>query len=441
MKFYVKTKLSKNISKTPEGFLLCRNIRLTHTGALRYVHPEHPFGEKYPEVIIKRSPEELFSEATMASFEGKDITIQHPEDFVSPENYQELTHGVLFNIRKSGEQVEVEGEMVDVMLGDALIKSKSAIKLVEEDGEREVSLGYEAAWELISDEEGRHSKIRGNHCAIVSEGRAGKHCAINDHKKEKTFMDLKEKFKKLFGKSLDEAVAEKEKEEEKAKDEAEAKEKEEAEKKAKDEEEKKKKESESEDEDESSDLEKRLEKVEGMLEKLLKKLDGSSEDEDKDKDKNEDEESEEVVEDEDEDEESEDESEGCDEDGSEDELEKEDEKKDKASDTMSRAEILAPGIKKTKDIMSKALATAYKTKDGKKVIDSLTGGKEPSKLPKEGVQAVFVAAAEMMKTKRVNDFAVAKIMTIDSFPALKGTAIKTPEEINKQNAEFYNSKK
>lgn len=396
----------------------------------------------------------------MASFEGKDITIQHPDEFVGPDNYQELTHGVMFNIRKGSEQIEVDDEMVDPLLGDFLIKSSEAIELVKA-GEREVSLGYEAAWELISDEEGRHSKIRGNHCAIVSEGRAGNYCAITDHKKENELMGkealekfkklhgktvdeaikekeaeiaakakdstLAAKFKKLFGKSVDEAIEEKEK---KSEDEEEEKEKEEKPKP------KKKEESEDESEEEQSKedekmkgLSSRLDKVEGMLEKLLEKLSASDESEDEESEESEDEDESEVVS---EDEESEDEM--CEDEGS------EEEKKPKANDTLSRAEILAPGIKKSKDIMSKALAKAYKTADGKKVIDALTGGKNPSTLPKTGVQAVFVAAAEMMKTKRVADHASQRITTIDSFPALKGTAVKTPQEINEMNAKFYNKK-
>ena len=232
MKFYVKTKLSKNKSKTPEGFLLCRNVMLTHTGALRYGSMEHPFGDDVGEVVMKREPSELFSPATLSSFEGKDITIQHPEDFVAPENYQELTHGVLLNVREGKEKIEVEGELVTPMLGDLLIKSSAAISAVEDEGLEEVSLGYDAFWELVADGEGRHSKIIGNHCALVDEGRAGKFCAITDSKKGEQEMFTKEqyeKFKNLFkGKSLDEVMKEKEDDDKKAKDaeEAEAKKKE-----------------------------------------------------------------------------------------------------------------------------------------------------------------------------------------------------------------------
>lgn len=411
MKFYVKTRLSENILETPEGFLLCKAVPLTHTGALRYVHPEHPFGEDAGEVIIKRSPDELFSPVTMASFEGKDFTVEHPEEFVNPENYQELTHGVMFNIKKSEKKIEIEGEEVEVLQGDFLIKSSEAIALVKA-GVREVSLGYEAMWELISDKEGRHSNIIGNHCALVDQGRAGKLCAINDHKKENMFMGLKElneKFKKLFGKTTDEMLKEKE-DEQKAKDEAEAKKKEEE---SKDESEK---EQEKEDKKMSS-LDERMSKLEDMMGKLLEKLEGKkSEDED---------EEEVIVADEDEEEDESEDSYDSEDEG------EEDEEKHKAGDTASRAEILAPGLKAEKDIEKKALSVAYKTADGKKIIDTLTGGKDPSKLPSEGLKAVFIAAAEMMKTKRVSDFAAQKIVTIDSFPALKGAGAKTPDEINK----------
>lgn len=433
MKFYIKTKLSENISETPEGFLLCRNIMLTHTGALKYGPTEHPFGDDVGEVIMKREPEDLFSDATLASFEGKDITIQHPEDFVSPENYQELTHGVLLNVRKGKEEIEVEGEKVLPMMGDALIKSKEAIEAVKA-GLREVSLGYDAFWELIKDGEGRHSKIVGNHCALVDEGRAGKHCAITDSKKGEQNMFTKEqfeKFKTLFkGKSLDEVMKEKEDEEKKAKDAEEAekakKEKEEADKKASDSE-------------KVEALSKDVAELKKSIGDLLEAIKGKKEEESKDEEDSE--ESEEVVA---EDEESEDEDEESEDEGSEEELEEEKAKKEKKTGDaalLSKAEILAPGIKNGKDIKKNALATAYKTADGKKIIDTLTGGKKLSEISGDAETAIFNAASEMMKAKRVKDHAAERVTTIDSFPSLKGTGAKSAEDINKQNAEFYNSKK
>jgi hypothetical protein len=423
VKFLVKTKLSENISVTSEGFLLCKNVPLTHTGALKYQPGEHPFGDNVGEITIRRSPEELFSPVTMASFEGKDVTVQHPEEFVSPENYQDLTHGVLVNLRKGEKTIEVEGEQVEVLLGDLLIKSAEAIELVQS-GEREVSLGYEAEWELEEGKtEGTHAKIKGNHCAIVSSGRAGIHCAITDSKENR--MNI-EKFKKLFGKTVDEAVAEKEKEEEKkAKDAEEAAEKEKKDKEASDAEKLDKV---------CADVAKLGEAINSLMEKLAPKKDG--EDEEKDDESKDDDV---IVE---EDEESDDE-ESSDEgiEGEDSDEEESDKKKDKAGDTASRAEILCPGIDvKDKDVMVKALTAASKTTDGNKVIKTLIGDKDISKLPKEAIKPIFNAAAEMMKAKRVKDLSSTKAVTIDSFPSLKVGAM-TAEQINKQNAEFYGKKK
>lgn len=439
MKFYVTSKLSENISVTPEGFLLVKNVVLTHTGALTYQKGEHPFDDVSGEVVMTRDPEELFSIVTLASFEGKDITIQHPKEFVSPDNYQGLTNGVMFNLRRHKEQIEVDGKLEDAMACDMLIKSAEAIELIE-NGVREVSLGYDAFWQLTGDNTGKHSSIRGNHCAIVEEGRAGKFCVINDHKKEtdmtdkkeeQSFMDkVNERAKKLFGKTLDE----KEKED---------KDKEEADKKAKDEKEKEDKEKAEKSKDElpgagagagaGGSVEERLGKLEESLLQLMDMIasgNNSSEDEEV-----------EVVEDEAEEEEVSDADEGEEEEASDAEEEEDDKKSKKAGDTKSRAEILAPGIVMTKDVKAKALAVAYKTADGKRIINQLTGGKNPSTLKDETtINTVFVAAASMMKNKRVNDFASVKIKTSDVLDSLQSKSAKTPQEINEINKKFYGNK-
>jgi hypothetical protein len=381
---------------------------------------------------MKREPSELFSPATLASFEGKDVTVQHPEDFVSPDNYQELTNGVLLNVREGKEEIEVEGEKVFPMLGDMLIKAAEAIELVKA-GMREVSLGYDAFWELVADGEGRHSKIIGNHCALVDEGRAGKFCAITDSKKENEMFTKEqfESFKKIFkGKSLDEVMKDEEK---KAKDAEEAeKKKEDDDKKTKDAEEAEKKKGNDEKIEKLSSDVAALSKSVGDL---LEALKGEKKEESKDEEDSE--ESEEIVAEDEESEEDESEDEGSEED-------LEDKKKDKKtgdSALLSKAEILAPGIKQSKDIKKVALATAYKTADGKKIIDTLTGGKKLAEISGDAENAIFNAASEMMKAKRVKDHAAERITTIDSFPSLKGEGSKTAEDINKQNAAFYNSKK
>lgn len=455
MKFFIKTKLSENISETPEGFLLCRNVPLSHTGPLLYQTGEHPFDDVDGEMTITRTPDELFSEGTISSFEGKSVTIEHPQEFVSPDNWQELSNGILMNIRPSPEKIEVEGSMEDALLGDLLITVKEAIDLVQ-DGLREVSLGYDALWVQTSEDTAVHTKIRGNHCALVDSGRAGINCAIKDSKGEIIMsVELQKKFKKLFGKTIDEAVKEEEKkskdadkdeddkeDKKKAKDaEEEKKKKDKADDADEDEDDKKKKKDKADDADEEDDKKKksedadadmgaRMDKIEACLAKILEKLSGDGEvmddEDDMAMDAEEEEESEDAYDDEEDKK-------------SKDADEEDDKKKGKAGDTMRRAEILAPGIKKSADVKARALAQAYKTKDGKKIIDVLAGGKALKDI--KDITPIFVAASEMMKTSRVNDFASVRAVSIDNFPALKQPkGSVSADDINKKNAEFYGKK-
>lgn len=418
MKFYVKSIISDNIAATPEGYLLCRNVKLAHTEDLVYSKGEHPFPDNVGDVTMKRSAEELFSDKTIASFQGKPITIEHPEDFVDPENWQELAMGTVQNVRR----------VKDDLVGDLLITVQEAIDKVN-NGLREVSLGYNAMWELMDDEKtGEFKDIIGNHCALVEQGRAGEQYAILDHKKGIS-MDMTAKFKKYFGKSVEDAIAEKEKEDKESKDSDMEKVVKDLQKKVADLEKSMKPKEESEDEEsdepkpkETTKKEKEIEKDEkskdadpvaeclAKIEAMLKKMMGGEEESEDDDD------SEPVVADED----------------------AEDEDADSVTDTMSRAEILAPGIKDGKDVKSKALEIAYKSTDGKKIIDQLTGGKGPTK---QNADVVFHAASELLKSKRVEDLAVARVgkSAVDSFPSLKNFQV-TPESINAANDKHYNKK-
>lgn len=114
-------------------------------------------------------------------------------------------------------------------------------------------------------------------------------------------------------------------------------------------------------------------------------------------------------------------------------------------DEKSKIEILAPGFKGTgKDARAKALKKAYATKDGKAVIDTLTGGKEPAYDKAEVVDMVFNAAAELLKAKRSNSFArsrqgaTVKDGHVDSMEG--AGAGKTAEEINAINEKHWNQR-
>lgn len=214
-KYYTPTRLSENIRETPEGFLICLNVPIARTGVMIYADGETPLESNDDgQVKITRDSKEVFNPDTIASFEGKAVTIRHPEEFVSPENWSDLAKGVIQNVRKAPEKDE-DGE--ESLIADLLITDALAIRLIKS-GLREVSCGYEAEYEQTGDGTGKQTHIIGNHLALVEQGRAGESYAINDHKGKTTMSKLAENMKKLFANAVDEAT-ESEKKEKESKDE------------------------------------------------------------------------------------------------------------------------------------------------------------------------------------------------------------------------------
>ena len=202
-KFYTPTKLSENIRETPEGYLLCLSVPIARTGWQDYGEGETPLEAVDGMVRIYRDAKEVFRDKTIASFEGKSLTIKHPRDFVNPQNWKELTKGLVQNVRRGNEKDE-DGE--ESLLADILVTDAVAIQLVK-NGLREVSCGYEAEYEQAGKGKGAQTNIVGNHLALVDEGRAGSSYAITDEKGKVTMSKkLAEKIKGLLGKVVDEAV-------------------------------------------------------------------------------------------------------------------------------------------------------------------------------------------------------------------------------------------
>lgn len=173
---YYGDKLSTNMAVTPEGFLICRNVPIARTGYQQYLGSEL-FEDGNPSEIIDvyRSPKEVFSVATLASFEGKPVTDGHPDVDVTPDNYKMFSKGHVQHVRVGS------GDDADKILADLYITDQDLIDEIR-NGKREVSAGYYA--EDKEDETGRlcQTKIRGNHVAVVDEGRAGHTVAIRDQK-------------------------------------------------------------------------------------------------------------------------------------------------------------------------------------------------------------------------------------------------------------------
>ncbi len=409
-KFYSVAKISERISETPEGFLVCEGVAITRAGDLMYSPSETPVTPGNGHTIISRTVEDIHDPATIASFEGKPVTINHPDDFVTPENWRELAVGVVQNVRPG------EGEDEDKLLADLLITDFEAINAVKSKRLREVSCGYEAEYVEEAPGKGRQENIIGNHVALVAAGRCGSECAIFDHapKKEIIPMTMKQKIMRLFGKALDEAMPD---ETPPAADEVptdvgaalaaimkrldaiEAAMKPASETPPADElppegEKPAGAEGEKPEGDHTPEEMSALEARLATIEKAIAKLAGL-----------------EMAE-------------------GEDQGEKGEVSLD--AETIARAEILAPGLAKSKDMKAKSLTAAYGTEDGKAIIDTLLAGKAFDSADKD---LLFVAASEMLKSARRGQLHSTRV-SLDSLPGMKAGEM-TPEKINQMNAARY----
>jgi hypothetical protein len=172
--FYAPGELGKTRSLTPEGFLLCEGVAIARTGTQVYSNVELPLEAGVDgRIVVERLPEEVFRKETMASFEGKPVTVEHPNEFVNPETWKKLAVGTIQNVRRG------EGADDQLLMADLLITDKGAIEYVNRDLP-ELSCGYDSDYDQPGAGRGIQRNIIGNHVALVDRGRAGPRCAIND---------------------------------------------------------------------------------------------------------------------------------------------------------------------------------------------------------------------------------------------------------------------
>jgi len=196
---YYGTKLSDNITETPEGFLICHDVIIARTGTQDYAPFEVPVKSKTNMVTIHREKDEVLHINTIASFEGKPVTAGHPEGFVTPDNWNDLAMGFVKNVRP-----HEEGEDGYIM-ADLYITNSKAIQAVR-DGLREVSCGYEADYTDLENGEGKQTNILGNHVALVPKGRCGEKCSIQDAQSQQGgIMNIKDKVIDALSKIFDAA--------------------------------------------------------------------------------------------------------------------------------------------------------------------------------------------------------------------------------------------
>lgn len=170
---FTTERIGPHRERTPEGYLLCRDVPISRVGEFEYTSMETGIRGVNGKVILSRSAEELFKPETMASFEGKPVVIGH-DRFADPSNWKEISVGIVRNVRQG------DGEERGLLLADLLLTDQKGIDLVESGQLREVSCGYDA--QTIDDGCGRgHQEgIVGNHLALVSRARCGSVCSVRD---------------------------------------------------------------------------------------------------------------------------------------------------------------------------------------------------------------------------------------------------------------------
>ena len=164
--------ISPNQLETGDGFLICRNVPIARVGEQDYLGDE--VGKPgTPTVKVLRPEEEVFSDAAIASFEGKPFTDDHPPVLLDADNAMGYVKGHVQNVRRGS------GKWKDYLIADIHVHDAATIQAIR-DGKREISCGYRCEFEENDDGTMTQREIRGNHVALVDSGRAGDKAAIMD---------------------------------------------------------------------------------------------------------------------------------------------------------------------------------------------------------------------------------------------------------------------
>ena len=157
-------------TRDPDTGFLHADARISRTGLQTYGDAEGNTWVEY------RDESEVFSDASLASFEGVVLTNEHPSDFVTTKNVKDVQIGAL-----KGKPVR-DGIYARVPI---VITDEASIRGAQSGEGIELSCGYTA--NVIRESgmtadgmrfDARQTEIRGNHVARVPRGRAGPECRI-----------------------------------------------------------------------------------------------------------------------------------------------------------------------------------------------------------------------------------------------------------------------
>lgn len=166
MKCLIRERLSEHKYKTPEGYLICVDSILARTGKQSYRRSELFQDGDDSEIDVDRPESEVFSPATLASFENKPIVVEHPDEDVNANNIKQYAVGFVRDVKRGKTE---DGQ--DVMLGTLVIQDADTIREIENGEHTDLSCGYDC--DIADEANPTQRNIRGNHVALCAQGRAG----------------------------------------------------------------------------------------------------------------------------------------------------------------------------------------------------------------------------------------------------------------------------
>lgn len=161
--------------RTGDGYLVA-TAKCVRAGIQIYTGDE--LGKPDMKVVrVYRPAEEVFAKDSLQSFSHAPITINHPTEQVTADNWKALSVG----------EVSTAAKKVDDWVELPLIfKDAAAIALIE-DGKRELSAGYVADFDFTAGVtpsgepyDAIQRSIRVNHLALVDKARAGSQARVGD---------------------------------------------------------------------------------------------------------------------------------------------------------------------------------------------------------------------------------------------------------------------
>ncbi len=169
--------LDGSVNVTDRGLVAL--AKAARTGIQDYLGSEVGKPEM-PVARVYRPADEVFSSESLASFSHAPITMDHPSEMVTPDNWNTYAVGEVSTA------AEIDRKWVSLPL---IVKAKGAIDAIN-GGKNQLSAGYacELDWTPGIDESGQaydavQRNIRINHLAIVDSARAGSDARIGDSEK------------------------------------------------------------------------------------------------------------------------------------------------------------------------------------------------------------------------------------------------------------------